>query len=121
MFQKRFEVFSNIQQPPPLSYDDFVQGSDFARVSQADLLFSTAECFKSSKASTSKLLALLPSIDPNHLSMTKDELNQIAKVCVGNSVYVQKMKQVVSTKEGKVESVSFEFASNKQFCMVKLV
>ena len=120
MFQKRFEVFATIQQPPPLSYDDFVQGSDFAKVSQADLLFSTAECFKTSKALVGKMLALLPSLDSNYVSMTKDELNQVAKVCVGNSVYVQKMKQVVSAKDGQLKSVSFDFDINKEFCTVKL-
>lgn len=120
VFKKRFEVFANIQQPPPLSYDDFVQGSDFSRVSQGDLLFSTAECFKSSKATVGKLLAMLPSLDSSYLCITKEELNQIAKVCVGNSVYVQKMKQTVSTSGGKVEGVSFDFDTNKAFCTVKL-
>lgn len=120
VFQKRFEVFANIQQPPPLSFDDFVQGFDFSRVSQGDLLFSTGECFKSSKATVGKLLAMLPSLDSSYLSITKDELNQIAKVCVGNSVYVQKMKQIVSTSGEKVEGVSFDFDTNKAFCTVKL-
>ena len=121
MFQKRFEVFANIQQPPPLTYDDFLKGSDFARVSQSDLLLSTAECFKSSKELVGKITALLPSLDSALLSLTKEELNQIAKVCVGNLVYVQKMKQMVAAPDGgRPRRVEFGFDSNCEFCTIKL-
>lgn len=113
-------MFANIQQPPPLSYDDFVQGSDFARVSQAELLLSTAECFKASKNTVGKLLALIPSLDSSYVSVTKDELGQIAKVCVGNSVYLQKMKQFASSKDGSPKAVAFDFDCNPEFCTVKL-
>jgi len=123
VFQKRFEVFANIQQPPPLTYDDFLQGSDFAKVSQCDLLLSTSECFRSSKAAIGKIIAFLPSLDPAFTPMTKEELNQIAKVCVGNSVYILKMKQLVDEHdgEGKAPSVDFAFDSNSEFCTIKLV
>ena len=66
------------------------------------------------------MIALLPSLDSNYLSMSKEELNQVAKVCVGNSVYVQKMKQLVTAKDAKVDTVDFDFDSNKEFCTVKL-
>ena len=67
-----------------------------------------------------KLLASLPSLDSNYVSMTKDELNQVAKVCVGNSVYIQKLKQMSSSKDTNLEYVSFDFDVNKEFCTVKL-
>lgn len=119
VFQKRFEAFAAIQQPPPLTYDDFVQGSNFANVSQNDLLFSTAECFKSSKATTGQITSLLATIDGDFFSMTKEELGQIAKVCVGNSVYVHMMKQLVE-KGSKPPSVEFDFNANNEFSTIKL-
>ena len=120
MFQKRFEAFANVQQPPPLAYDDFIQGSSFARISQGDLLFSTAQCFKSSKATIGNITKLLASIDVDFFSMDKDELGQLAKVCVGNSVYVQMMKQMVEKVDSKPpKGVEFDFAASVEFSTVK--
>lgn len=121
VFQKRFEAFAAIQQPPPLTYDDFIQGSSFARVSQRDLLFSTAECFKSSKATIVQITSKLATINGDFFSMTKEELGQIAKVCVGNSVYIMKMKQMVG-KEAEANSpgVDFDFEANNEFSTIKL-
>ena len=123
VFQKRFEAFANVQQPPPLTYDDFLQGSSFARVSQDDLLFSIAQCFKSSKTFLGNITNLLPSIDGDFCSMTKDELGQLAKVCVGNSVYVQMMKQMVEKAESSTKppkkNVEFDFTANVEFSTIK--
>ncbi|CAB9516473.1 Mak10 subunit, NatC N(alpha)-terminal acetyltransferase [Seminavis robusta] len=124
VFRKRFEAFANIQQPPPLSFDDFRQGSSFARVSQSDLLASTGECFKSSKTSVGKALTLLSDLDISLLATTKEDLNQLAKICVGNSVYMQKLRQSIAAGEGgnqsKQQKTVFEFDSNSDFCTVKL-
>lgn len=123
VFQKRFEAFAVVQQPPPLSYDDFVQGSSFERVSQDDLFFSTAECFKSSKTTIGRITAALASTDSDFFSMTHQELTQISKVCVGNSIYIAKLKQFVGQKEtndGTPPAVEFDFSTNNEFPIVKL-
>ena len=120
-FHKRFEVFAGIQQPPPLTYDDYCEGSDFSKVSQKDLLFSTSECFKTGKATVDKLQALLPKlVDSPFPPMSKDELAGIAKICLGNSIYVQKLKQLIDAKETKTATVAFDFDTNSEFCTIKI-
>jgi hypothetical protein len=121
VFRKRFEAFTGIQQPPPLTYNDFVQGCSFARVSQNDLLASTGECFKASKANVGKVLAGLQALDASLLSMTREDLNQIAKVCVGNSVYLQKLRQAISSQDGTWKPRAlFDFDANCEFCTIKV-
>jgi hypothetical protein len=121
VFHKRFQAFASIQQPPPLSYNDFLQGCSFSRVSQSDLLVSTGECFKASKANVGKVLAALESLDVSVLSTTREDLNQMAKVCVGNSVYLQKLRQAISSQGVNWEpSALFDFDANCEFCTIKL-
>jgi hypothetical protein len=121
IFAKRFEPFLCIIQPPPLSYDDYLKGSDFSKVSQQDLIASTSECFSVSKSMIEKLLAQIPLIDPIYLPATEDELRQLVKICVGNTIYLHKLKQVVEGARGKVTNcVSIDVETNKRFCIVKI-
>eukprot|EP00539_Tryblionella_compressa_P001162 CAMPEP_0178733116 /NCGR_PEP_ID=MMETSP0744-20121128/622_1 /TAXON_ID=913974 /ORGANISM="Nitzschia punctata, Strain CCMP561" /LENGTH=225 /DNA_ID=CAMNT_0020385275 /DNA_START=183 /DNA_END=860 /DNA_ORIENTATION=- len=119
IFEKRYEPFAAIQQPPPLSYDDYLKGSDFSKVPQKDLLASTSECFNVSKSMIEKLLAQIPTTDPSYLPIQEDELRQLAKVCVGNSIYLQKLKQIIGEGTTKA-SVSIDVNTNKQFCTIKI-
>ena len=121
IFEKRFEAFAAIPQPPPLSYDDYLQGSDFSKVSQNELLASTSECFSASKSMVDKLLAQQSTIDKDYLSMQEAELRRLAKVCIGNSVYVQKLKQKVDENTGKADAtVDIDVDTHNQFCTVKI-
>lgn len=122
VFEKRFEAFSSIEQPPKLDYKDYVAGSDFSKVQPMDLIQSTAECFSASKAYVDRLLAQLPVIGTDFAAMQEDELRRLAKVCVGNSVYLQKLKQAIGSKDddtatGKITS---ETSTHKQFCTFKI-
>ena len=120
IFEKRFEAFAGIQQPPPLFYDDFLQGSDFSKVSQNDLLASTSECFNVSKAMLDKLLSQIAIIQTEFRAMQEDEIRRLAKVCIGNSVYVQKLKQAIDA-DGKAKGViSFDLETHNQFCITKI-
>jgi hypothetical protein len=122
IFQKRFEAFAAIQQPPPLSYDDYVQGSDFSKVPQNDLLLSTSECFNTSKTIVDKLISQIPSIDKDFLPMQDGELRRLAKVCIGNSVYVQKLRQKVDNATGEAEGdISVDLDTHSQFCTIKII
>lgn len=83
-------------------------------------MVSTSECFNVSKTMVDKLLWQLPSIDPVYLPIQENELRQLAKVCIGNSVYVQKLRQVVGDNGKATGEVSFDLETHNQFCTTKL-
>ncbi|KAL9189153.1 hypothetical protein ACHAXT_011643 [Thalassiosira profunda] len=58
-FERRFEAFGSLPQPPPLSYEDYVRGSDFSAVQSKDLLFSAKECFRAGKSIVDSLLDVI--------------------------------------------------------------
>lgn len=120
IFEKRFEAFSTIQQPPPLEFQDYVQGSDFSKVTQNDLISSTGECFAASKALVDKLQIQVSNVEPYYLPIQCEELNKLAKVCVGNSVYLQKLKQQVGSKEGRNIKIDMDVDTHEGFCTIKL-
>merc|ERR1711935_592281 len=120
IFEKRFEVFSGIQQPPPLSYEDYTKGSDFSKVTQKDLLSSTADSFRLSKSMLDRLLIQIPLIDPDYLPAKEEEVRQLSKVCVGNSIYLQKLMQVIHGKEETKVRVTINTTSNCEFCTIKI-
>ncbi|VEU35220.1 unnamed protein product [Pseudo-nitzschia multistriata] len=120
IFEKRFELFSCIQQPPPLSYEDYLSGSDFSKVSQGDLWASTADSFRLSRSIIERLLAQIPLIDPDYSAVKEEELRQLAKVCVGNSIYLQKMIQAVNGKGESMPKIKIDNKTNRQFCMIKI-
>lgn len=60
-------------------------------------------------------------MDPNTCSVTEDELKSLAKVCVGNSVYLMKLTQQVGNGGTASGSVEFDFEANDEFCIIKLV
>ena len=64
-FKKRFELFYQVKQPPPLTYDDYEKGSDFSCVSQNDLLASSADSFRAGKAAVDKVLSQLDDDNSN--------------------------------------------------------
>jgi len=115
-FEKRFEAFSAVTQPPSLTYDDFQQGSDFSSVSQKDLLTSVGESFKSGKSDVDKLIKQMNSVEAGFSPILESELRNLVKVCVGNSVFAQKLMQ---TNEGAYGKVEFDLETHKQFCAIK--
>lgn len=120
-FAKRFQPFACVTTPAPLTYNDYLVGSDFTSVKQADLLTATAESFREAKATVDGLLTKYQQIDSYACPVSEKELKSLAKVCVGNSVYLMKLSQQVSdggTASGKVE---FDFETNDEFCIIKLV
>lgn len=121
VFQKLFAAFQIIPQPPPLTYADYRQGADFSNVDQGELLKSTAECFKASKGLVDTLEAQMATIDPAFVSIRGTDLRQFAKVSIGNSVYVQKLSQLVGDESRKTEGeVSIDIDPTIQFCTIKI-
>jgi len=120
-FQKQFEPFLAIAQPPPLSYDNFHDGSDFSNVAQADLLSSTSDCFKKCKGMVDNISNHTSAVDKQFSTLDEEELLGLTKVCVGNSVFLMKLTQQVcgdGKAKGKIE---FDFKNNKQFCTIKII
>lgn len=126
-FEKRFEVFRTLSQPPSLSYDDYVKGSDFSAVQGKDLLASAADCFRSAKGIVDSLLDVIVSEECVHsltrgdddlyISIRRQEILQIAKVCVSNSLFLHKLALMKGSDLNSGErSVSLEFKAHKLYC-----
>ncbi|KAL7548543.1 hypothetical protein ACHAWF_011828 [Thalassiosira exigua] len=126
-FDERFEAFSTLPQPPRLSYEDYVRGSDFSAVQGKDLLASASDCFRAAKGVVDWLLDAIVSeecdestIDRNekrrnddlYLSIRRAEIMAYAKVCVSNSLFLHKL---ASSKPGS-GSASLAFEAHKQYC-----
>ncbi|GKY96188.1 hypothetical protein MPSEU_000578700 [Mayamaea pseudoterrestris] len=122
LFEERFELFRSVQQPPFLDYDDFLSGSDFSNISAPDLLRTTTECFQSCKRTCDQLLtdlsSMTQSLDP--LPFDECELRWLQKVCVGNAIYLAKLKSIISSNCQNSTKVTFDFGGANQFCIVKL-
>ena len=141
-FKKRFELFYQVKQPPPLTYNDYEKGTDFSCVSQNDLLSSSADSFRAGKAAVDRVLSQLDddnsdncitgcndenskdfnSIDIDYCSIGKNEAISFAKVCVGNLVFLHKLSQVVDSRrlkevgnKGKEAQISSNTSCNISF------
>ena len=89
-------------------------------MTQADLLSSTSECFKSCKTMLDNIASRVGAMDSKFSPLGQDEIRALTKVCVGNSVFLMKLLQKVrgdGTAQGKV---TFDFAANSQFCTIKI-
>lgn len=104
--------------PAPLTYNDFLVGSDFSAVKQADLLSATTESFSVAKVTVVDMLAKYEAFDLT--AVKEEELKSLAKVCVGNSVYVMKLSQQVRGGENASGKVVFDFETNSEFCILRI-
>ncbi len=120
IFRKRYEAFEFIPQPPPLQYADYVAGSDFSKVPPLDLLASTSECFQAGRAYVDRLHAQNQLIPEHFQSLQVDEINRLAKVIIGNSVYLQKLRQKVDGGVIAKGGVEFDTKTHNQFCTIKI-
>lgn len=120
-FRKRFDPFAGILQPPPLTYDDFMMGSDFTGVTSMDLLASTAECFKQCKIIVDDLSETLLAIGPDDINERDENLRKSRKISVGNSAFVMRLTQMIDkgSRTGS-EKVVFDFGENAEFCTIKI-
>ena len=119
-FSKRYEAFSTISTPPPLAYDDFEQGYSHADVRQQTLIASAMDCFKASKTVVDKLLSNVGDGDDCYLPILGAELRNLAKVCIGNSLFLHKLSRQVQSGDKVEGEVSFDFEAHRAFCIVKL-
>ena len=126
IFEKRFEVFQYIRQPPPLSFAHFLEGSDSSLVQPIELLQTVSEGFQYCRASIEQMLQDMTGykMDPMYSPATEAELRSLLKVCIGNAVYVQKLRQLLESGDESVSSQSIhailDFETHNQFCIFKL-
>jgi hypothetical protein len=67
-----------------------------------------------------KLLAQVPSLDHDYLPIQKEELSKLAKVCIGNSVYLQKLKQKVGSSDQCDAKIETDLDTQNWFCTIKI-
>ncbi|KAL3944097.1 MAG: hypothetical protein SGBAC_001828 [Bacillariaceae sp.] len=120
IFEKRFEAFQVMPQPPPLTYADYKQGSDFSSVDQNELLKSASECFKASKGMVDKLELQLKGIDSDFVSSSENDLRQLAKISVGNTIYLAKLSQMVAQNGTSSGCLAIDMETSVQFCTMKI-
>jgi hypothetical protein len=120
IFEERFAAFVHIPQPPPLSYGDFVEGCDYSEVEPQDLLATTSKCFVSAKAAVDQMLQDVRQIDPAHAPLQEAELRALLKVCVGNNVYLLKLKSLVDSSAASTATPLISFEGKSPFCTIKL-
>jgi hypothetical protein len=121
IFQKRFEPFVGIHQPPLLSYHDFELGSDASKLRQEDIVAASSESFSVSKSMLDKALVHMEKLDPDYLAMPVEEIRQLSKVCVGNSIYLQRLLQVSKGNGNPKASVMIDTKTHKQYCTIKII
>ncbi len=123
ILRKRYEQFSCIEQPTLLTYNDFLQGSDFSRIDSDRLISAALECFSAARTLIDQLTNTLKTVEDSQLVSydIKDDLG-LKKVCVGNTIYLQKLKNLLqngNVSKGKV-SVQRDFV-HKHFCIIKVI
>ncbi len=129
-FEKRFEAFRAIPHPPCLTYDDYLNGSDFSSVASNDLLSSATNYFRSAKAEIDRLLSAIvveegdspangkrQNDDYSYTSIREENL-QLAKVCVHNLLFFRSLTTIdckIHPPDSKT-NVSLELKTHRQFC-----
>ncbi len=122
IFQERFRAFAGIRQPPPLVYEQYAQGSDFSTVTSEELHQSTCEWFLSCRRAVEHLHSTkLPSVDVDYAPIREIELKSLLKVCIGNNVYLLKLRQAMQDPKSLLSiRVEIETKTHDQFCTIKL-
>jgi hypothetical protein len=120
IFSERFAAFSLIQHPPPLTYSDYAQGCDYTQVDARDLHATTSTCFVNAKAAVDHLLKEVRTFDAAYAPLQEAELRALLKVCVGNNVYLLKLKSLPAASAATATHATLSFESMSPFCTVKL-
>jgi Mak10 subunit, NatC N(alpha)-terminal acetyltransferase len=138
IFVKRFELFRSIQQPPVLSYEDYKDGIDSTTISTLNLIQILSDGYQYCRTMIDEMITDMidHSIDPYFVSMPITELKSLIKICIGNMVYVQRVRQLLEKSKMKYSgdnhnsdinnepiinaNAIFDFDSHKQFCIIKV-
>lgn len=138
-FEKRFEAFRTLPHPPCLTYDDYVRGSDFSAIASDDLLASATDCFRSAKGVVDWLLGAIVVADGEgdgladelaekrqdddlYIPIRRQEILQLAKVCVHTSLFFHKLTAMGCGPQSSEKNTIFrlEFNHHKQYCTLSI-
>ena len=134
IFEKRFEIFRSIRQPPPLLYEDYLNGIDASSISVFELIQIVSDGYKYCRTMIEEMINTIldQNIDAFYVTMSMSELRSLMKVCVGNMVYVQRLRQILEKKYDSTSlssstsvttenaKATFDFDSHCQFCIIKI-
>jgi hypothetical protein len=128
IFEKRFEVFAEIRHPPALTYEHFLEGTDFSRIHATDLIQTVMDGFQHCRRMMDQIIQDFLSdgetkgskVEPIYSAVSESELRSLIKVCIGNAVYAQKLRQVLESCGTDRATVSYDFESHDQFCIIKI-
>lgn len=129
IFRKRFEAFNVFSQPVSLTYDDFVQGSDYSDIKLESLISSATDSFKCARSKLDQIIAVFNN-DPTsdvyatalHTPIQRQEALCLVKVCIGNILFLHQLltNQKILRHDGSM-TIHFDFAVHKQLCVLKLL
>mmetsp|Transcript_18875 Transcript_18875/g.44104 ORF Transcript_18875/g.44104 Transcript_18875/m.44104 type:complete len:772 (-) Transcript_18875:85-2400(-) len=120
IFENRFSVFESIRHPPPLTFQDYLEGSDGSNISVEEMCQSATEVFKTCRALIESVLNDIGSVNATFAPVQEMEARSLLRVCVGNSVYLMKLNQLAAGGDtGKQVKFEFDFEAHKEFCIVK--
>mmetsp|Transcript_51875 Transcript_51875/g.60640 ORF Transcript_51875/g.60640 Transcript_51875/m.60640 type:complete len:862 (-) Transcript_51875:63-2648(-) len=118
-FMKRFQSFAKISQPPPLTYDDFLKGSDFSALKRSELLLSATESFRFGKTIVDKISATVSSFSEEFSPIRKVELKGLLRTVVVNSLNLHKLSQIEDSSANL--KVELDFSINSLFCTFNIL
>jgi hypothetical protein len=125
-FQKRFESFDQIPQPPALKYNDFVQGSDYSSIDPKFLVSSTMDTFKECRVQFTNLKKMLEdgTIEMTYSCVTMDDIHNGIKVCVTNSLHLLKLSQYNIVEKNPIDlpkkAVTYQFDIDARYCCIHI-
>lgn len=128
IFEKRFEVFAEIRHPPPLTYEHYLEGTDFSKIEATDLIQTVVDGFQHCRKMMDQIIhdflsdgdTKESSVDSLYAAVSESELRSLIKVCIGNAVYAQKLRQLLESGGTGTATVSYDFESHDQFCIIKI-
>lgn len=121
LFARRFEMFQRIRRPAPLSYADYVSGTDASEITQEHLVSSASELFQACRSTVERVLEALTHLDPIYVPISEEECRSLLKVCISNIVFVDRLRRYVSAPSEQPPKIQFDFETHDEFCIIKLV
>lgn len=119
IFTERFQALALVRQPPVMTFQQYSERADFSGVKVEDLLQTAGEWFQACRNSVEQLMSIIGNIDVSFAAIQESEMRDLQKVCIGNSVYIQKLRQVSEAKPPKT-SADYDFSAHDQFCILRL-
>jgi hypothetical protein len=84
------------------------------------LIYSSSECFATSKSVLEKLKCDYDEINVDYHCIGKEEILNLIKVCFGNSLFLVKLSKAIEKNDASSLKLVLDMKLNPQFCTLKL-